>query len=210
VPFRSFDGDDWWWDLSAEERGRMFPAEHNDAGESADGSDDRDLSAELLPVSIYIADEAIHEQIEQAVVDLLAFAGLRVERRDDPVSGSWFRRMWAAVIRSVHAPLAKEAAQIAAHAADTRLVLAQDAVVTATLMQNLGPVIASLQPTKDAVIRIGAVLIVKVDGVVTVCQLTAAQQLELDHRPKLALSPTEIITALNAQPAREVSPSELT
>jgi hypothetical protein len=70
-------------------------------------------------------------------------------------------------------------------------------------LQNLGPVLASLQPTKDAVLRVGALLIVKVDWVVKVFQLTAAQQALLDHRPQLASSPYEIIAALNLEPDSE-------
>jgi hypothetical protein len=64
------------------------------------------------------------------------------------------------------------------------------------MMQNVGPVLASLQPTKDAVVRIGAVLIVKVDWEVRVVQLTAAQQAVLDHKPQLATSPRDVIGAL--------------
>jgi hypothetical protein len=80
--------------------------------------------------------------------------------------------------------------------ADTRLVLAQDAVITAKLMENLPPLIESLRSTKDAVIRIGALLIVKVDWVVSIHQLTAAQQALLDHRPQLAAVPHEILATL--------------
>jgi hypothetical protein len=90
----------------------------------------------------------------------------------------------------------REGALAAAHVADARLVLAQDAAITATLLQNLGPVLASLESTKDAVLRIGALLIVKVDWTVNVFQLTAAQQTRLDHRPQLATSPQEVINAL--------------
>lgn len=64
------------------------------------------------------------------------------------------------------------------------------------MMQNLGPVLDALQTTKDAVIRAGALLIVKVDGVVVVHQLTAEQQLMLDHQPQLAQSPHDILAAL--------------
>jgi len=92
--------------------------------------------------------------------------------------------------------MVQEAALTGVHAADSRLVLAQDAEVTARLLQNLGPVIGSLQPTKDAVLRVGALLIVKVDWAVSVFQLTAAQQARLDHHPKLASTPHEIVEAL--------------
>jgi hypothetical protein len=112
-------------------------------------------SAPTLPVSIYLDDEAIHEQVEAAVDVLLASADLRIEERDEPVIGSWFRRMRAGVRQAVQSPAGREAALTAAHAVDARVNLAQDAAITSTLLQNLGPVIASLQPTKDAVLRVG-------------------------------------------------------
>jgi hypothetical protein len=149
-----------------------------------------------LPITIYLSDDSAHEQIEAAVEGLVAAAGGHIEHRDDPVIGSWFRRMRARTGQAVRSPIAREAAVLAAHAAESRLVHAQDAAVTATMLQNLGPVLAALQPTKDAVIRAGALLIVKVDWIVAVHQLTPAQQLQLDHQPQLAQSPHDILRAL--------------
>jgi hypothetical protein len=51
---------------------------------------------------------------------------------------------------------------------ESRLVHAQDTTVTATMLENLGPVLAALQPTKGAVIRAGALLIVKMDSTLVV------------------------------------------
>ena len=63
------------------------------------------------------------------------------------------------------------------------------------MLQNTGPVLQALQPTRDAVIRVGALLIIKADWAVYVYQLTAAQQAILDHQPHLAAAtPKEIIT----------------
>jgi hypothetical protein len=64
--------------------------------------------------------------------------------------------------------------------------------------ETAGQLAAVERPTKDAVVRAGALLIVKVDWVVRIYQLTAAQQAILDHRPHLAASPQEIITALES------------
>jgi hypothetical protein len=89
----------------------------------------------------------------------------------------------------------------AAHAAENRLVPTQDAWVTATLLQNVGPTIAALHGTQNAVIRAGALLIVKAAGSVTVAQLTPAQQMLLNHQPDLAQSPHKILAAL-----RQVGP----
>jgi predicted regulator of Ras-like GTPase activity (Roadblock/LC7/MglB family) len=149
-----------------------------------------------LPITIYLSDEAPHSAVEAAVEQMLAEAGLAVLDREDPVMGSWFRRMRATLGHALRSQAVRDGVLTAAHVADTRLVLAQDAAVTATMLQNVGPVITALQPTKDAVVRIGAVLIVKVDWEVRVLQLTAPQQAILDHQPQLVTSPRDVIGAV--------------
>ena len=157
------------------------------------------LESTYAPVTIYLSEETSHAEVQSAVEDLLESAGLVVEVREDPVIGSWFRRIWVAFGRTMRSEAVREGALMAAHVADTRLVLAQDAAITATLLQNLGPVLASLDSTKDAVLRIGALLIVKLEWTVNVFQLTAAQQATLDHRPQLAMSPQEIVRVLGLE-----------
>ena len=149
-----------------------------------------------MSVSIYLADEEIHEQVETAVEQWLGTAHFSIDTRGEPVIGSWFRRMEAGVKKAVRTPAGREAVLTGRHIADSRLVQAQDAYVTETLLRNVGPVLQALQPTKDAVVRAGALLIVKVDWVVQVYQLTAAQQAILDHQPHLVTSPGEIIAVL--------------
>ena len=156
--------------------------------------------ASTLPVTIYLSDAEIHSAVEAAVECLLATAGLRIEGREDPVIGSWFRQMVAGVRAAAQSTAGQEAAWAAAHAVESRLVLGQDAEVTARLLQNVAPVLGALHPTKDAVIRAGALLIVKVDWVVSVFQLTAAQQARLNLHPHFASSPSEIIAALSLVP----------
>lgn len=177
------------------------------------GAGPRDIPGEsetgVMPISIYLSAEGPHRTVEEAVERLLRHAGILISTRDEPVTGSWFRRMQASAVRAARSPAGREAALTAAHMADSRWVLAQDATVTATLMQNLGPVLTSLQPTKDAVLRIGALLVVKVDWAVAVHQLTAAQQAALDHEPYLLTSPHHVSAALGlAAPVAEPAPSE--
>jgi CATRA-Associated Small Protein len=151
----------------------------------------------LVPVTIFLSDGADHEQVESAVEQLLESAGLYIVSRADPVEGSWFRSMLAAA----RSPAARDALATALHTAGSRFVQHQDAQNTAMLMQNLGPLIAALQPTKDAAIRVGAFLVVKVDWVLVVHQLTPRQQLMLDHSPQLAAAPHEILHALGLHAA---------
>lgn len=159
--------------------------------------------AATIPVTIYLADEHIHAEVERAVERLLATAGLRIQDRETPVLGSWFRRMVAGAQQGLRSPAGREATLTVGHALDSRLILAQDADVTARLMQNLPPVLGALQPTKDAMLRVGALLIVKMDWTVNVFQLTAAQQALLDHHPQLATSPNEIAAVLNLIPEED-------
>lgn len=152
-----------------------------------------------MAVSIYIADANIHAQVEAAVEQWLNSARISIVARGEPVIGSWFRRIRASVAKAAMTPAGREAALTATHIADSHLVQAQDAYVTATLLQSVGPVLQALQPTKDAVVRAGALLIVKVDWAVQVHQLTAAQQAILDHQPNLVASPKEVAAALQLQ-----------
>jgi hypothetical protein len=152
----------------------------------------------LLPVAVYLSDAASHEQVEAGVEALLATAGLTIVERGTPVLGSWFRRMRAAGNQAARSPSAREAVTSIVHAADAHFLQRPDAEVTATLMQNLPALIASLQPTKDAVLRVGAVLIVKVEWTVVVHQLTPGQRLLLDHNPELEYAPHSILAALGA------------
>ena len=150
----------------------------------------------LLPVVIYLAEAQDHERVQSAVVDLLAAVGLSIDNREDPIIGSWLRRMSATVTKAAKSPVVREEALALKHVLDQQMILGRDADITNRLLQNLGPVIASLQSTKDAVVRVGAILIVKVDWVVVILQLTAAQQAVLDHQPDLAAAPHEILAAL--------------
>lgn len=120
----------------------------------------------------------------------------RPHSRNESVRRSWFRRAW-------RNKTVQEVAAVAAHAAESRGVLAQDAQVTATLMQHLGSVIESVQPLENVVIRMGSMLLVKVGDQVAVHNLTPAQQFRLDHQPHLLMSAGEVLAALEVRDGPE-------
>ncbi|MFD9891864.1 hypothetical protein ACFWY9_21190 [Amycolatopsis sp. NPDC059027] len=149
-----------------------------------------------MPVSIYLDENRDTERVQDAVEAFVRSAGGEVVERDEPVIGSWFRRLRARFRGAAASPLGAEARMFGVHALESRLVHSTDATVTATMMQNLAPVLSSLQPFANAVIRVGALLIVKAEGELMVHQLTTAQQLALDHQPELLKSPADILRAL--------------
>jgi hypothetical protein len=165
------------------------------------------LAAEAghVPVTIYLTDEHHHAQVEFAVETVLATLGVQIIDRDDPVIGSWFRRMTGRAKDGLRSPASQDAALTVAHVLDSRLILPQDAEVTAKLLENLGPVIAALETVSGAVIRAGALLVVKQAGEISVLQLTAAQQARLDHHPQLVRSPDQIMAALVLVPEHRSS-----
>lgn len=67
-----------------------------------------------IPISIYLANELGHEMIQVL---------FEIYEREPEIYGSWFRRMWARLVRS-------PAGQGALHAVDNMVVLGQDADIT--------------------------------------------------------------------------------
>jgi hypothetical protein len=210
--------------IGTDKQGHETAAHHTPAKNSEPDNVDR-VYTTTFPVTIYLADESVAADVEAEVEHLLRDIGAEVVDRQPPVLGSWFRRLRARITRAARTPLGQEALNSVIHGLENGLVGAKDAAVTSTLAQGLGPVLAALQPTKDAVIRVGALLVVTVAWRVAVHQLTAAQQLRLNHQPGLLMLPQEILRALDLSetpsavnhspvhndqgPARDAGPREI-
>ncbi|MEV4057063.1 hypothetical protein AB0J55_38155 [Amycolatopsis sp. NPDC049688] len=149
-----------------------------------------------FPIWIYLSTATGHELVQAAVEDLVSKAEAEVIERGDPEIGSWMRRLIGRIKTVTETTSGREAAMVAAHAVEARLVQAQDATNTATLMQNLAPTLTALQPIPSAVVRVGALLIVKNGDIIAVHQLTTTQQFQLNHKPELLSSPRDILQAL--------------
>lgn len=152
----------------------------------------KERAEDAFPVSIYLGDGSRHAAVEAAVVSTLRRAGLAVTGGDEPVVGSWFRRLRA----SAQTAADSVPGRTAMHAVESALVTKLDAEITANLMRNLGPVIESVKDERDVVIRMGAALIVKSNGALVVLQLSADQQYHLNHRADLLMRPHAILRFL--------------
>ena len=107
----------------------------------------------------------------------------------------------AEIEAAVVALLATAEAEITSREADGSLrawPTTDEATLTATCLRGLGPVIALLQAHEEAVLRVGAVLVVKQGPRLTVQELTEAQQARLDHEPDLATAPALILSTLES------------
>jgi hypothetical protein len=181
-----------WVDFLAGVHAGEFEINDPEYGEASAGGVETLVRTDEIVVTIFLSDEPAHERVEAAIEEWLSSSGIEIVHRDDPILGSWFNRQQARAV-------AHEVAVTAVHGAEARLVLAQDAANTAALGQSVAPIIWSLQTTQEAVVRIGAILIVKFNGAIAVHQLTVEQQHRLNHQPQLARLPGEILSKLELE-----------
>ena len=180
-------------------------AELTEQGRSQPRADDaRAPRSVSLPVTIYLRDESGHELVERAVDELVATAGFVITERNDPVSGSWFRRMRATLAGAARSPEGRALIEATTLRADLELIQRPDAEVAALWMANIAPLLATLQSMGDAVIYLGVVLIVKSDGKTFVYKLSTHQQRVLNDSPHLLTDPESILRGLGAPAGHEL------
>jgi len=167
------------------------------AGPRGDGADAREPSVSAsFPVTIYLRDESGHAQAEQAVEELVSLAGFSITERDNPVLGSWFRRMRATLTGAARSPAGRAVLEAGALRADLEIIQRPDAEVAALWLANITPLLTALQDMGDTVIYLGMVLIVKCDGKTLVSKLTTHQQRVLNNAPHLLQAPDMILATL--------------
>ncbi|MFB9925732.1 glycosyltransferase [Amycolatopsis halotolerans] len=167
------------------------------------------LEIQAIRVSLYLDKKQGAARVEKSVEDFVNRLGGQIFDRGDPVIKSWFRQMRAKLVYFSKSPAGQDIQEVATHAAAARLVHAADANVTSTMMSNLAPVLNSLAPYSNAVLRIGALLIVKTDGVLVVQQLSPGQQLVLLRRPDLLTSPATVLDEIRAKSEIEETDSTI-
>ncbi|MET9264654.1 hypothetical protein [Amycolatopsis sp. NPDC004079] len=167
------------------------------------------VEIQAIPVSLYLDKKQGAQRVEKSVEDFVNRLNGQIFDRSDPVIKSWFRHMRAKMVFFAKSPAGQGIQELATHAAAARLVHATDANVTSTMMSNLAPVLSSLSPYSNAVLRIGALLVVKTDGVLVVQQLSPAQQLVLLRRPDLLTSPATVLEEIRAKSELEEPDSAL-
>jgi hypothetical protein len=174
-----------------EEIGREF-----DEAENSDDGRPFEKSHAPIFISIYLDDAEDYVKVRRAIVDFIQAHGAEIVHVSPPVYGSVFQRLAARFRRSASRVEDSYLSELIKHRAEAEISLDSDARRTATLTQGLAPIIHSLQNTENAVIRLGAALIVKIDGSVVVQQLTVWQQRRLEVRPNLFKDPRSLLDEL--------------
>ncbi len=150
----------------------------------------------MIAVNIYLDTEAGHEAVEEAVSLILDSIGFEIERRYPPRIASWFMSMFASAKQFLSTPEAEKQFQKLERALDMRLLLSDQAKIDSAQSDAVSKLLFALSNTQNALIQIGSVLLIKIDGVPIVRNLSQYELAYLETHPTLLSEPVKALQQL--------------
>ena len=140
-------------------------------------------------------------KVSQAIKLLTEAFGLEISIEGSPKSGSWFKDWLLKTQELLSEPEVNEKLRKVELALETELLKKKQAEIDKNQAEAVQALIQSIQPTPNAIIQIGSILIVKrtdKDGqsAVIVRNLTSKELITLDEQPSLLQDPNRILKVL--------------
>jgi hypothetical protein len=159
------------------------------------GEDPLELIRRTVPASVYIDVDIDHFEVERAFIGLLTAFDLEIAETFPPIRGSWFRAFTARAKKAATAP-----------EFTSRLAKIERALESAQ-GDAVAKLITALGSAPNAIIQIGSVLLIKVDGVPVVRNLTQVELTHLERNPALFRDPAAALHELQQVngPAKQVN-----
>ncbi|MFC0429963.1 hypothetical protein [Kutzneria buriramensis] len=164
-----------------------------------------------VDVSVYLDVEEAADPVESVLVTVLRKYGFQVHSWGEPIRSSWFRRMRVSINKARQHELTRRLAGDLSRAVELRAVDQAQAQVDAAQGDVVAKLLTALASTSAAAIQIGSVLLIKVDGVPMVRNLTQLELAHLQRNPDLVRDPAACLSALQHaadQAARTAEPPE--
>ena len=189
------------WDLWGLSRTVETPAEWQAL---AGDQDNRTyLSRVLAPGSVYLGDGERHAEVERALAKLLREVGLDPNEVFVPVIRSWWRKLRFKVQdQSSHLSLEQVSAKLERC---SEMLDRPQAAIDNQQATGAAALIAALQGESRACIRVGSLLVLKVDGQIVANNLTQYQLTWLERNQTLLRDPEGLLKGLESLP--EFDPS---
>jgi hypothetical protein len=158
---------------------------------------------------IYLVDESGSSEVERAAVGVLRAFGMEVEQRLPEIRGSWLLRLRLAVRAWSGSDEAKALLAELEHAARVRLLHQPIAEVDEKKSAAVAALITALEPHQTAVVMLGSILILKVDGVLAVRDLSSRELAFMARNPGMVKDPVALLSGLDTVVGAEraVSPA---
>lgn len=150
-----------------------------------------------VPVRIWLENESSSVEVQDAVKDLLDSHGFVVARAYPPKQGSWYRSFAFRLRRASTSDEMRRRMEKLERGIELQLVTKNQAQVDQAQGDAVAKLLAALQDSPTALIQIGSVLLVKIDGVPMVRNLTQTEIALLDRNPSLLDNPRSALCALN-------------
>jgi len=147
-----------------------------------------------VQIRIYLAIGDDPGPIDLAILDLLDAYGFRVEFRDVPVMGSWFREFWVHVKRS-SPPIDEQLIKLA-RAVELQGLDRPQSEVDLNQAEAVARLLGALDSESDALIQIGSVFLVKFNNVVIVRNLSQTELAYFNRNPALFKDPEKALQCL--------------
>ncbi|MBE8518366.1 ATP-binding protein [Amycolatopsis sp. H6(2020)] len=154
------------------------------------------LDTETIPVVVYLDNATPAPQVEQALDEVLTEFGLQPVHREPPIVRSWFRRMTVKFDRSGGPEVTRRLLRELDRAVELRAVDQIQAQVDAAQGDVVAKLLTALADTSNALIQIGSVLLIKVEGVPVVRNLTQTELAYLQRNPQLSQDPAACLRVL--------------
>ena len=146
------------------------------------------------PVRIYLAVGEDPGLVESAVLELLEEYGFQVERREMPVTGSWFRMFW---VRAKSAsPPVEELLPKLQRMIELRELDHPQSEVDLNQADAVARLLCALSLEQDALMQIGSLILIKVQKKIFVRTLTQTELVYFNRNPALFQDPAKALQVL--------------
>lgn len=154
---------------------------------------------QVLPISVYLetATEEDVSNVRDATRSILANEDFEVFYEDPGVWGSWFGRSFARSMSALKSEQVRDTLVRTERALEMQALLLPQAQIDATQAGAAASLIASLSNTSNAIVQIGSILIIKVEGTPVVRNLTQTELSYLEHNRHLYSSPRQALEELS-------------
>lgn len=144
-----------------------------------------------LPIAIYVSDEGSYDAVEESLFEFLDAIGIGVVAKGEPKRGSKSR--WFEARRERQGV---DSLDLARRAIEMQALDKEQARIDNQQADAVAKLVTSLCDTETALIQIGSVLLLKVDGRLVVRNLTQQEMILIRRKSSDLASPNLILEAL--------------
>jgi hypothetical protein len=163
-----------------------------------------------ITVQIYLTDTSAGPPVEAALRELLLVSGVEDIRESPVVVGSWYRSLTGLLKRAADSDATSEARR----AVEIQVLDRFQAGIDGATGDAVAKLITALDRTQGAVVQVGSVLLVKMDGTIIVRHLTSREMIHWQQNPGLFKNPGAALAELQraSQPefVHETAPPDAT